>query len=71
MAHYRCYLLGDTGNFAAVEKLEADTDEVAIAVARWVSGKRPREASFQLWNLGRKVHAEPLEASVEGAIIWL
>jgi hypothetical protein len=62
MTHYRCYLVGDTGRFAAVEELEAETDEIAIAIARRTLAAQPRKAAFELWELARKVHVEPLEA---------
>lgn len=62
MTHYRCYLIGDTGGFAAIEELEAETDEIAIAIARRAIAMRPHQAAFELWELARKVHAEPPEA---------
>ncbi len=62
MTHYRCYLVGDTGRFAAVEELDAATDEIAVALARDILAKRPRKAAFELWELARQVHVEPLDA---------
>jgi hypothetical protein len=62
MTHYRCYLVGDTGRYAAVEELDAETDEIAIAIARRTLATRPHAAAFELWELVRKVHAEPLAA---------
>jgi hypothetical protein len=63
MANYRCYLLGDTGRIAAVEELEAETDETAIAAAQRVVADRPSWAGFELWELGRRVQVEPLAVS--------
>lgn len=62
MTHYRCYLMGDTGRFASVEELDAETDEIAIAIARRTVAMRPRQAAFELWELARMVHVEPLKA---------
>jgi hypothetical protein len=62
MTRYRCYLVGDTGRFAAVEELDAETDEMAITIARRTLAARPRKAAFELWELARMVHVEPLEA---------
>ena len=63
MAQYRCYFVGDDGRFSAVEVLDADTDEIAIAVARAIIAMRPRKTAFELWELGRQVHVEPLETA--------
>jgi hypothetical protein len=59
MTHYRCYLVGDTGRYAAVEELDAETDEIAIAIARRTIALRPHHTAFELWELARKVDVEP------------
>jgi len=61
MPQYRCYLLDFSGRrFMSVEELEAETDELAIAMARRLVAARRRKAAFELWELARQVHVEPL-----------
>jgi hypothetical protein len=54
--------MGPTGRYAAVEEVDAETDEVAIAIARRLTALCLRRAAFELWDPARKVHAEPLES---------
>lgn len=61
MTRYRCYLMEPTGRYAAVEELDAETDEVAIAIARRLTALYPRRAAFELWEPAREVRPEPLE----------
>jgi hypothetical protein len=59
MAQYRCYRVGNTGRYAAFECIEADSDEMAVALAKLLLAKRRRTAAFELWELARQ---EPVEA---------
>jgi hypothetical protein len=63
MTLYRCYLVDKKDRFAAVEDIEAETDHAAIEAARRVMAERPRKTAFELWELGRQVHIEPLEGA--------
>jgi hypothetical protein len=54
MAHYRCYRVGDTDRHAAVEHLDAESDEIAIAQARLLLAKRPHKGAVELWELARR-----------------
>lgn len=57
MPHYRCYRVGDTDRYRAVEELEAESDELAIARARQLLVERPHKAAFELWELARQAPA--------------
>jgi hypothetical protein len=65
MASYRCYRVGDTERYAAVEFIEAASDAIAIARAQRLLAKRPRNAAFELWELARQ---EPAEGRLKGAL---
>jgi hypothetical protein len=62
MTAYRLCLLSSIGTVTAVQRLRADTDHEALAVAREtlnvVLKGDPRLLSFELWEGGRKVSAE-------------
>jgi hypothetical protein len=62
MTAYRLCLLSGIGTVAAVQRLHADTDQEALAVAREtlnvVLKGHPRLLGFELWEGGRKVSAE-------------
>ena len=52
MAQYRCYLLDGSDKIVAVEDIETDTGDAALAWARGLCGER-RSYAFELW-LGRE-----------------
>jgi hypothetical protein len=52
MAQYRCYLLDGSDKIVAVEDIEIDTVDAALAFARRLCAER-RSYAFELW-LGRE-----------------
>ncbi len=55
MRSYRCYFLNPAGRIAAVEIVEADTDEDAlIEAARRLNGQ-PHHRASEVWDCARRV----------------
>jgi hypothetical protein len=57
MAQYRCYLLDGSDKIVAVEDIEIDTGEAALAAARQLCAGR-RSFAFELWQGRERVFKE-------------
>jgi hypothetical protein len=67
MKMYRLCLLSANGTIAAVQRFSADTDEEALSVARVLVKGRSQLSGFELWEGGRKVHAESSKSARRGS----
>ncbi|HUJ97937.1 MAG TPA: hypothetical protein VLV85_06790 [Stellaceae bacterium] len=57
MAQYRCYLLDGSDKIVAVEDIEIDTGDAALAWARQLCAER-RSHAFELWQGRERVFKE-------------
>jgi hypothetical protein len=53
---YRCYFLDDRLHIKAVEFIEAEGAEVAIAVGQRFLIQRPQHHAIEIWDKGRKLY---------------
>lgn len=58
MIAYRCFLLGREGAVSALEQIDANNKEDALALARAMLGLRSRHAGFELWQDATCIHIE-------------
>ena len=62
MTDYRACLLSPVGKLAAVHRLSADDDDVAVAFVRDAIKRGPAVASFDLWQGTRRIEPNKKKA---------
>ena len=62
MVNYRCFLLGREGDVKAMEEIDAQNKEDALALAREILDHHHHHAGFELWLDAKCVHIEPTES---------
>lgn len=69
MAPYKCFMLGPAGQVQAEEKIEAQSRDRALAIAREILKACDRHAAFELWLDVKIIHTEFGEESGPNVVV--